>query len=151
MAQPKSKNDTADLTREIGGKEYGIRYMEADKVLAHAGKVFSLLGGSLGGMDMGKAASSFASNLGRVGFFEVLKDCFENTTVEGRSLGRNDFWKDHFRGKARDLVGVIAFMLEAQFADFFGEMLSRAADAAPKLKESPLFKDLFQASSDQTT
>lgn len=130
-----SKNDTAAVKKTIQGVEYGALFMDPEKVLIHAGKVFALMGGDVGALSASRGAMAIAGNLQRTGIMQVLEDCFEVTTVEGRSLGKNGYWKDYFRGKPRELVRAIEFAIEVQFADFFGEIAALVKERLPQLQE----------------
>jgi hypothetical protein len=129
-----SKNDTASVKKTINGTEYGALYMDPEKVILHAGKVFALMGGDIGSLSASRGAMAIASNIQRTGVMQVLDDCFAVTLVEGKSLGHNGYWKDYFRGKPRELVRVIEFMIEVQFADFFGEIVALAKERVPQLQ-----------------
>lgn len=130
-----TKNVDAAVTREINGTEYGTRHMDPEKVLFHAGKVFSLMGGSVGSMSTEKGAAAIAMNMRDLGVMKLLNDCFDLAMVNGKELGKNDFWKVHFLGKQKDLVRLIAFVLEVHFFDFFGEMIGVASELKPRLFE----------------
>ncbi len=134
----------AAVTKEINGSQYGTRHMDPESVLFHAGKVFSLMGGSIGGMSADRGAASIAMNMKDIGVMQLLKDCFNLGMVGGKELGRNDYWKVHFLGKQKDLVRFIAFVLEVHFFDFFGEMIGIAQELKPR------FSGLTESTKEQT-
>lgn len=97
---------------EINGVTYGTRYMDPEKVLMHAGKIFNL-----------SAAALMSASASNSGLMDVLNDCFDLAMADGKEMGRKA-WKVYFLGKPKELVQVIAWMLEVHFADFFGEAVS---------------------------
>ncbi len=136
QVEPSQPTTDAAITIEINDTRYGTRYMDPLLVLQHSGKVFAFMGGSLGSMSLSKGALELASNLGDLGIMKILTDCFELASADGRELGRNNHWRQHFRGKQRELVQVIAWMLEVHFADFFDETTSAAVALFSRIKGS---------------
>lgn len=115
MAKDKIPTGAA-VEKEINGVTYGTRHMDPEKLLLYSGRV------------VGMTAAAVMSRTGDSGIMEVLRECFGLAMADARELGKNDYWKVHFLGKPKDLIHVVAWMLEVHFADFFVEALSVAND-----------------------
>ncbi len=148
---PQQPVSDAAVEAEINGVTYGTRHMNPLKVLKHTGKVFSFMGGQLGALSITKGAAAIAGNLEGLGVIQILQDCFDLASVGGRELGKNNYWQVHFLGKPRELVQVIAWMLEVHFADFFDETKNVALDLFGKDKESPASEGTTQESTSPST
>jgi hypothetical protein len=103
---------TLTLQKEINGVIYRTRHMDPESVLQHAGRIF--------GMSAGSVLAKSASDSGLMG---VLKDCFELASADGKEL-RGKAWNVHFLGKQKDMVQLVAWLLEVHFADFFVEAVN---------------------------
>lgn len=97
----------AAVTRVIEGDTYGTRHMDPERILRHAGKLFGLQAAQV-------AALSLDAQI-----MEALRDCFDLGMVNGKELGKGNYWKIHFLGKQAAFVQFIAFALETHFVPFF--------------------------------
>lgn len=134
ITPPQEPKHGAAFERQIGDHTYGTRFMPPEMVLKHAAKIAGL----------GMNASAIASS-SDAGIMSVLEDCFDLAMVDGRELGRRPgqtggFWRTHFLGKPRDLVRVVAFMLEVHFADFFDEAMSVGGELSKRFGASLVSK-----------
>lgn len=143
-------------TTTINEQTYSTRHMDPLLVLRHAGKVFDLMGGQLGGMNLARGAQALAANLDKLGAIAVLEECFDLASVDGRELGKKGdakmgYWRIHFRGKQKEMVQAIAWMLEVHFADFFAEIGSAAIALFERIKGSLDSQEEAEASTSPST
>ena len=130
--------------KEIDGRKYSVTLFPAGRGFELLFEFKNLFGDSIGSLFGGEietAISKLGGQLSKTEALEFVRGLLELTFVEGATeeLGKRDHFDEHFSGRYSTLLKVIAFVMEANFSDFFAEIKiklgSFAKTAVAKLKD----------------
>ena len=123
------EKDGEAFVKEINGCPYKCSLFASAnglKLLAELKGFFGPALGSTLGRNLDDAIARIGGGLTPDGIVQLMLRVLDQTTIEEggkiKSLGNRDVFNLHFRGKYGEMFKVAAFVLEVNYADFFGEI-----------------------------
>lgn len=116
-------------SKEINGRKYTVSMFPAGTGFQIMFELKNALGPAVGSLIGDKAEmvlTMLGGDLSKEGALDLILRLLELTTVEGtgEGLGVEDAFNNHFAGRYGELLKVLAFVVEVNFADFFAEIKS---------------------------
>ena len=123
-------------TKEIGGQKYVVTTFPAGRAFELLYELKDALGESFGSLLSSSAESALARIGGKLNKQEaadLVLRLLELTSVGGTSEGfKRETFDAHFAGRIGHLFRVLAFVIEVNYEDFFGELKGAVLTATKK-------------------